>query len=91
MSHPPWSGSWRTNNSVATTSSFPADCASCSLLKVLLAAAAAAPELILQTEIFLRVIPCSGGGGKGLGVIGRWLGVHFLPWWEKEGRKLLLQ
>lgn len=30
-------------------------------LKVLLAAAAAAPELILQVETFLRVIPCFGG------------------------------
>lgn len=30
-------------------------------LKVLLAAAAAAPELILQAETFLRVIPCFGG------------------------------
>lgn len=58
-------------------------------MKVLLAAAPAAPELILQAETFLRVIPCFGGEKKGLESLGGGWGCvffqHFLlPWWEKE-------
>jgi len=60
-------------------------------LKALLATAAAAPELILQAETFLRVIPCFWGEKSAWSHWEGWVRVYFLPallsflpWWEKE-------